>query len=451
MIKKKKVKRRINYQKIFCFISFIFILGCIFWYGGRLVYFYQDSKKSTTQNAVTFASTIKNQNYETEALKQVDENYYFYGNVTNNYISYSNLLWRIVKINEDDSIVLITDSVIGTLAYGDKEQEYTNSNLHKWLNKSDEETSGIMERILNEKDKYLIKNSTCIDSIDDIQNVTCNKEYNDSYLGLLSLEDYIQTGGNSGFINNGYHSYLVNKNSNNEIWYLNNDGKLATSDGNEILGIKTTITLAPTTELKSGTGTIEDPYLIEETTGIIGSYVKLGNDNWRIYKENDGIVKLILQDTISDLNSDSADKLKYAYSKKNYYHNDKNYGSLAYYLNNTYYNSLSYKDLIVSNTYENGFYSKDKGYQYQDIFSKAIETKVAIPSIGDIILTDTLNGYFTATGTDEDSVFIYMRNEKGSIASKRVIAEAYIVPCISIERDKLIAGNGSQDDPYRTE
>ena len=145
------------------------------------------------------------------------------------------------------------------------------------------------------------------------------------------------------------------------------------------------------------------------------------------------------------------DKLKYTYSKTSYYHNDTKKGSLAYYLNNNYYNSLSYKDLIIENTYTNGFYSDYNDYNYQDILSKTIETKVSIPSLSDIILNDTLNDYFTNTGTKEESSFIYIRKETGTTSSKHITSENYIIPCISINKDNLKIGSGSLNDPYRTE
>ena len=40
--------------------------------------------------------------------------YYFRGNVTNNYVSFAGLTWRIVRINEDGSIRLITQDNVGT-------------------------------------------------------------------------------------------------------------------------------------------------------------------------------------------------------------------------------------------------------------------------------------------------------------------------------------------------
>ena len=446
--KSVKKKRKLNYQKLFCFASFIFILVCILWYGGRLIYFYQDSKKTITEEATTLARTIKTANNTSENFKQVNKDYYFTGDVTTNYVSYSNLLWRIVKINEDNSILLITDNAIGNLAYGNNENTYKESNLINWLNYSeDNANSGIFENMLNQKEKYLTLTSTCNDTIDDIENITCENKENSYYLGLLSIEDYLHTGGNNGFINNERYNYLANKNENNDIWYITDEGKLDTTTGEDILGIKATITLSSKLNTTGGTGTETDPYKFEETNGLIGSYVKLDNDTWRIYEENNNIIKLVLQDTITENN----EKLKYNYSKNTYYHNDTIYGSLAYYLNNTYYNNLSYKDLIIENTYTNGYYGSDNDYQYQEIATNTIETKVSIPSLDNIILNDTLDGYFTNTGLSKNSSLIYIQKEKGIVSTENVTTENYIVPCISINKENLTVGTGDYTDPYRTE
>lgn len=463
MKKNVKKRRRINPQKIFCFVSFVFLFSCVCWYGGRLIYFYQDSKKTITQESNTFARMLKTQNHDKETFKSVNQAYYFYGDTPNNYVRYSNMMWRVFKVNSDNSVVLVTDSVIGTLAYGDSKISYKDSSILKWLNQIPEnEESGILESKLNDKEKYLVKNQVCTDVIDNVDQLSCKSVVSDYYLGLLSVEDYIYTGSNKGFIHNERYSYLANQNKKHEIWYINNEGKLDVSNGNEILGIKATITLSPTLEIKSGTGTKEDPYSFEDSNGMFASYVQLDQDLWRVYSEQNGILQLVAdqllieKDTTKNnatiTNQDTKDKnMKYAYSKQGYYHNDTVYGSLAYYLNKTYLQQLSYKNIILENKYTNGFYGEDNQYNYEDILKQTIDTKVAVPSIGDIILNDTLNGYFVGTGISQNSSLVYVIREKGIVSSKNVTAEAYVLPCISISKDNLKIGTGTIQDPYRTE
>lgn len=447
MKKNIRKKRTLNYQKIFCFASFIFILVCIFWYGGRFIYFYMDSKKTISAEAKNFATTIRLMNNERETFKQVNQDYYFYGNPTNNYVEYSNLIWRIVKVKEDNSIMLITDNIIGTLSYGDNTLGYDKSNIFRWLNKGDDKYSGILENVLNSKEKYLTKNSTCIDNVNSINNISCNNTVDNYYIGLLSLSDYVNTGSNNGFINNGKISYLANSNDNNEIWYINNEGKLETTDNNDILGFKAVITIKGDLEVNEGDGTSNKPYKLDKEEFMFGSYVKLGNDTFRVYDIKDNVLKLVLQNTYHEDN----EIFKQSYSNNNYYHNDTIYGSLAYYMNNSLLNNLSYKNIVIQNTYSNGYYGSDNNYNYEDLFSHIIDTKVSVPSIGDIILNDKLDNYFTNTGLGSDSSFVYIGNNNGDISSKRVTGEANVVYCISINKDSLKVGNGSIDDPYGME
>ena len=49
--------------------------------------------------------------------------YYFRGNVTNNYVSFAGTTWRIVRINEDGSIRLVTQDSVGTSAFNSSKND----------------------------------------------------------------------------------------------------------------------------------------------------------------------------------------------------------------------------------------------------------------------------------------------------------------------------------------
>ena len=242
----KKKKRRINLQKIFSFASFIFILVCVLWYGGRFIHFYQESKKVITNESTNFASLIKTNNQEKETFQLNKNTYYFYGQPDNNYVEYSNMIWRILKINEDDTVVLVSDSIVATLPFGIEESTYANSSILNWLNQSAEDDTFSLEYQLNQKDNLLIKSSICTDTIDDLEKLSCKEINQDYYLGLLSIEDCIRTGGKTSFLNNGKYSYLANQNKDKNVWYLNPDGQLDTTEKEEFLGVKTILTLSST-------------------------------------------------------------------------------------------------------------------------------------------------------------------------------------------------------------
>ena len=151
MKKNKKAKRVINKQKIFSFISFIFLLICCLWYGGRAIYFYLDSRKTFENEDKLLAQTIIDKNYDKDNFKKINGDYYFYNDAKNNYLTYSNLTFRIIKINKDNEITLISDTPITSLAYGEN-KTIKNSYITKWLNESTDTNTGILEKNLNNKE-----------------------------------------------------------------------------------------------------------------------------------------------------------------------------------------------------------------------------------------------------------------------------------------------------------
>ena len=435
----KKRRRKINFQKLFCFASFIFIFTCCLWYGSRVIYYYLDNKKKTEGNEKSLAQTIIKENN----LKKISDNYYFYKDIDNNYLTYSNLTFRIIKVAKNNEITLISDNPITYLAFG-KNKNLKNSYITNWLNlKEDDDYSGLLQNNLNDISKYLVKTKTCSDEINDVKKITCNKLDKNNYLSLLSLVDYINTGGKNSYINNGYYTYLAN-NSSDDIWYIDNNGDINKSDGTDIQGVKFTITLNQSATIKKGNGTKENPYIIEDKTNYFASYVKLDNDIWRVYNESNDTLKLSLTNYIKDNNQN----IEHSYSENNYHHNDTKYGSLAYYLNNTYLNKLTYKDIIIESKYYNNFYNEENNYDYEDTINKKIDTKVANLSIGDVFLND-LHNYFIATA--KNNTTIYSTQKYFTIEEADIAEEKNIIPCITIKKDNIKNGSGTKDDPYRTE
>mgnify|MGYP007073462090 FL=1 len=223
-------------------------------------------------------------------------------------------------------------------------------------------------------------------------------------------------------------------------------GKTNYSDDTDILGIKPVITLKNTITLKEGDGTKENPYTFEEEQGLLGSYVKLNNDTWRIYSIEDNIVKLSLNDYLKVDNTE----VKYKYSNNGYYHNDTKQGSLAYYLNNTYLNKLSYKDKIKETKFSNGLYNKDN-YDYTKTLKTEVDTKVSVLSIGNIFLNSKNTNYFLSTGITKDSNLVYVMQDDYKIYTKVSTTNLRIIPVISLNKDLLTKGNGSIDSPYEVE
>lgn len=438
MSKERSKKSKISFQKIFNLVSFTFLLACVIFYGGRFIKLYLENYKVEEKNSI--ANDIKESNKDNENFKNINSEYYFYGTDVNNYVSYSNLIWRVIKVNNDNSITIVLDNSITSLAN-------SNSSIDKWLNKTEEEYTGILENNLNNLSKYLTYTNTCKDVIEDTKNITCKETIEDTYITTPSLNDYVNTGGSNGFMNNEEYYYLINTNNENKYWYIDSDGKLGKTDGSDVLGVKPVVTIKGTIELTGGNGTKDSPYTFEEETTLFGSYVKLGEDLWRIYEVNDDEIKLSLNNYLTINGTEE----KYNYSQNGYYHNDTKTKTLAYYLKNTYLNSLSYKDLIKETKFSNGLYSNTTEFDYTKVLNETVDTKVSVLSVGNPILNPELTNYFMSTGINKNSNYIYVFQNDFKLYTKTVTTSLKIVPTITIDKNILTKGTGTINDPLEVE
>lgn len=439
-----KVVKKIDKQKMFWAISIAFLFSCILFYGGRLIYYYNvyhPNKGGSDES--NFYQVLLDDNYEKEYFKNIDGNYYFTGNDVNNYVKYSNILFRIVKLNGNGNVFLITDKSISSLAMGEN-KTFKDSYIYEWLNDTEEDNTGIFFNVLNNSSNYLDYIDICLDSVDEVKNQKCKNSDNKGYVSLLSTTDYVNVGAVDSFINNGEYFYLSDNDSKNGTWYVSDEGKIGVSDGSYMFGVRPVIMLNTNLKLVSGNGSKSNPYVIEDKNGLFGSYVKLGDDIWRIYQYNDSSYKLLLDDylVVDD------EKFSYSYSSNGYKFDSSLYGSLAYYLNKTYLNKLSYKDVILESEYSNGYYNKE---DYKDVINSKVKVKVAIPSVGDIIINNELSGYFTSTASSSSGSMIYIVRDNGKFATNSVGNKNFVVPCITISKDIIVSGDGSIDNPYGLE
>lgn len=438
--------KKLSFEKLFCFISILFILSCCIFYGTRFIKLYLENKKVEITEKNTLTKAIKDNNTSNENFKSVNGQNYFTEDADNNYLLYSNILWRIIKINDDNSITAISNNSLTSLAYG-KNEKYKESYVYKWLNETNDKYSGILEKSLNNIETYLQKTATCLDELDEITNIPCKEIDNSSYITLLSIADYLNVGSKDSYLSNEEYFYLSNNNSESKIWYVEEEGTLSLSTGTDIIGIRPVITIKSNTDYIDGDGTIDKPYTIEKDNSLFGSYVKLDNETWRIYEVNENEVRLMLNDYLKINNQ----TVSYKYSNISSYHDDYKQGSIAYYLNHNYLNTLSYKDKIKEVTWSNGYYNSDTNYDYTNALKDTIESKVALMSVGNIFLNNELKNYHTMTGNKQKGSMIYTIQSNKKSYLKQISSEANVVPTISIDKKLLNKGKGTIDSPYEME
>ena len=434
--------KKLSFSKIFCFLSFLFILSCCIFYGTRFMKLYFENKKTEKKEANSIVKIIRENNEENSDYKDVNGIHYFTGKTDKNYMLYMNILWRIIKVNDDNSLTIISDKALTYLPYG-KVKDYKESYISNWLNKSDTEYSGIFENLIN-KD-YLSYTETCADKLDEPTNKPCINPSTDKYSTILSIADFLNIGSKDSYLINDEYFYLANMTTEDKAWYVDSGGNIKYNSGEDLLGIRPVLTIKSNADYVTGNGTKDNPYVVDTNT-TFGSYVKLGNDTWRVYDINGSELRLALNNYLK-VNDNN---LTHRYSYNSSYHNDTASGSVAYYLNNTYLNSLSYKDKIKETKWSNG-YINNSSLDYVNSLKPTVDTKVGMPSIGNVFLNSSLSNYYTMTGNKEKGGMVYVINADKRIFAKQISTELYIVPAITIDKSLLTKGNGTIDSPFEME
>lgn len=250
-----------KFEKIFKIISIIFIIGCCLFYGGRLIFYYNKLKPAKVNGeTVKYVGQIIRMNsgiaYEKDGLYMIDGEYIFKGDVKDNYVLYSDKIWRILKINKDGSVKLVLDNDASVDIYSMNSVLYENSNIYSYLNNDFVTT-------LVGSDKYLADTTVCSDVVADLSKQTCDVKLEQEKLGLISVNDFTSSVlGEKSFINTAGAIWTINPESDTQMWVAYN-GKLAKASISERYGIRPVITLSGSVKIKNGSGTSNDPYTLE--------------------------------------------------------------------------------------------------------------------------------------------------------------------------------------------
>lgn len=221
--------------------------------------------------------------------------YYMYkGEYPNNFVKYAGKMWRIMKINEDNNIQLIYDEKLDNVSWDDRfnveKENYIGINEFEGVQPCRIKDSVVAfyndEEFLSKKDKSLIvPQQVCIGKrsktdFDNSGSIECSVKSELMGLGLINLSEYFQTSldsncvGLSSFACSNYN-YLskyrtpfwtstANSENSYEAYYV--DSYASNANAVRVLFVRPTAVINGKINFKSGTGTEDDPYIIEANT-----------------------------------------------------------------------------------------------------------------------------------------------------------------------------------------
>lgn len=378
----------------------------------RLIYYYrlENTEKVASydlSDIILSEENIKNNLYK------IDDAYFYRDRLSNNYVIYSGILYRIIKV-KDKEITLVSDVPITNLYF---DTDYENSYINKYLND-----------FYNKIDNSLItKTSICIETNSSVSD--CLKMY-DTNIGLLSIDLYDKAGGINSFINNGYYTYLSDSYEGN--YYIDDEGKISKTNNTNLYGIKIVLTIN-SKDIIMGDGTKDKPYLLDKGVSylkdaLVGNYVSFNEKTFRIIENNEDSVKLIYDDVISNVKLD---------------------GSIYNERNNVY--SILNTDFIKDNNYviESNYFNGNFDNNLDKIKESTVNSKVAYANIGDLFINDISNHVLMSVNSLGENV--YLLKENSTIYHGNINEEYNIRPIITMQNDLNITGNGTKNNPYKIE
>lgn len=408
-------------EKIFLIFSILFIIGCFIFYGYRTYYYYHIThdvvKNITLKDKLTSLSNIA---YQNDGLYEKSGYFYYKGVDVNNYVYYSGRLFRIIDVS--DGIRMIEDDTTTNLVWS-YDTSYDESYVHNWLKN--------YLNTLKDRDIYLMKNNWCNDIVN-LEDYKCTNTISD-YVGLISTSDYLQAGGKNSYLNNETYFWTINKDSENNVFYVNNEGNINNiykkDDVYYSYGVRPVITLKDTVSLITGNGSKDSPFIIEELGNAllrdngIGSYVTYKNDNYRILDISDDGVSLIY-DGVLEI--------------------EKKYSDVYKYLNSEFIKRYN-KEELVKNSYYVNEYSSNNKYNIENKTKK--EEYVIIPSIGDLFLNDYDN-YWLNNYSDSTLGLYYTVDDNKMFFADLSSNVHNIRPIIKVNIDMVVSGGtGTKINP----
>ena len=234
---------------------------------------------------------------------------YLKGNPNNNYIWYSGFLWRIMGINADGTVRLITDENVTAISYHENYSSWDGSYAKDWLN------NYFYPRL---KGNNIIKEETwCSETTTSSSSVrtecTTNLSTEPAYVGLITLDEYNLADGKNSYLNIKQNQWTITTYNSYYAWPISHYTNSIKQHVEYMEGLRAVINVNSSTITTGGDGTLattwsneSGPYILNEDknleiTGKLnekatsGEYVTFAGKKYRVIdKDSNGNTKLML-------------------------------------------------------------------------------------------------------------------------------------------------------------
>src|SRR5574344_949216 len=325
---------------------------------------------------------------------------YLAGKRTDNYVWYSGFVWRIMGINSDNSVRMITEENETTIPYDNDSSLFKGSHAEDWLNNyfySHLKNTSIItngnwcERGTNYVTSNTSNSTTCVGT-------TINDK-----VGFVSLDEYNLASGRSSYLVNSQYFWTLTPYDSSHVWYAYYNGDAGCTIVYSTNGLRPVINVNSTSSITSGNGTLSDSYILGETKGTnvtgnlkdiatSGEYVTLANKTYRVVSiDGSGNTKLILDGYYEET---AGTNYKMIYGSTSTFDTTTTTG-VGYKLNNDVLNWLipssdttNRNKLVTYNWYQNNF---NDGNSYTVSLNETNPTRTISATVGLIRVGEMLS------------------------------------------------------------
>lgn len=405
--------------------------------------FNNETVKTRTVKVVSVLKTVVN--------KDTNKTGIYTGVDVNNYIEFSGMLFRIVGLDSNKNVKIVSDDNISAVDY---------NSLDDWL-------EYYYEHLTDSSKKYIVKSKYCnsVISDDNINTTKCSSYTDKKSLYILSIDDYNKSLDSNGYsyLYPGTISLVANKKSDKEIYttrsyFMNSTSKYMAFDINYNFGVRPVITIKGNIKLKSGSGSANDPYVFESNntakagdslnSRYTGEYITYSGYTWRIIESsNDGTTKVILNDNLKS-NSQNL-KTSYTTDDEAKIYNPNQKGNVGYFINNkaSEYINTNY---FVSKNIEVPIYDSTASYSGKKTVKK-YKVKLSAPSMYDLFTISNYNSSYWLKESSKTQYVKYVVSDNGTVYYTNLVDdfEAGVKLIGYLNKNCTIkSGKGTLSDPY---
>lgn len=376
---------------------------------------------------------------------------YYIGANPNNYIYFSNMMFRIIGMN-GKNVKIIADNDIANVNY---------DAIDDWFNYyEDHLTDGAKKLIVKSKYCNMTLTDTTLDTSE------CSSYSKKKNFGLISVDEINRANTDDGnYLMLSTISWTANvKDKDNtytsRFFYYNTDSSYMSFENVHNFGVRPVITINGDALITSGDGTENNPYYLEDyikgkkkahiNSRYSGEYISYSGYLWRIVETlSDETTKVVMEETLH--NDGAPIEINYKTTGTKLY-NPTEKGNVAYIFNNRASEFIDTK-YFVNHEIEVPIYKKEPNYG-KEIETKTYKVKVSAPNMYEMFSAMPINpnvkSYWVINSSKSKSEFPGVSDIGVVMYGNASVDYTYgIRPVGYLNKDCIItSGNGTKDNPF---